>query len=174
MQAQCRFQVFGLRAHATSISSLLHALIFQRYRVHMQTPRSPGAASAASTPSAKDNESGRWHSPLASWRSSISSVSSSFAALSPRNIWGTSGIGVQLKKIGDNVAIKGLAPGGPAQVRFESPVEADNGGRPIRCTLGQLTQIGKRWTLHAAPHSSPTLLYLGSVHSSASLDKLLE
>lgn len=87
-----------------------------RAHICMQTPRSPASASAASTPSAKDHDSGGWHSPLASWRSSLSSVSTSLAAWSPRSILGTSGIGVQLKKVGDNVAIKGLAPGGPAQV----------------------------------------------------------
>ena len=104
-----------------------------------QTPRSPGSASAASTPSAKAEGSGGWHSPLASWRSSISSVSSSLAALSPRHVWGTSGIGVQLKRIGDsNVAIKGLAPGGPAQVRQLSDLCSAEGRLKVECVVGSL------------------------------------
>ena len=112
-------------------------------------PASAGRASAASTPKAADpdrTDSSSWFSPLATLRSSVSSVSSAALAVSPR-LWGTCGIGVQLRKSGDAVAIKGLAPGGPAAtggVQVDDLIEAVD-GEPAGKTVEEVEAALKGW-----------------------------
>ena len=117
---------------------------------HVQArPASAGRASAASTPKAADpdrTDSSSWFSPLATLRSSVSSVSSAALAVSPR-LWGTCGIGVQLRKSGDAVAIKGLAPGGPAAtggVQVDDLIEAVD-GEPAGKTVEEVEAALKGW-----------------------------
>ena len=117
---------------------------------HVQArPASAGRASAASTPKAADPDrpdSSSWFSPLATLRSSVSSVSSAALAVSPR-LWGTCGVGVQLRKSGDAVAIKGLAPGGPAAtggVQVDDLIEAVD-GEPAGKTVEEVEAALKGW-----------------------------
>jgi len=122
--------------HTLSLVPAAHTIHAPPHIAQQATrPVSAGsAASSASTPDA--SSSGSWLSPLTTWR-----VSSSLSAISPRT-WFTSGIGVRLKKVGDGVAIKGMAPGGPAQlsgkVKVDDIIEAID-GKPASKNVNDVT-----------------------------------